>query len=88
MRLYPLSNEADREAILALLRTQTRSASLNGRELTRHQAASKIDVPISTLRAWERAGKLVPEKRGRAIVYTEATVALAQRLKDQQKAQP
>jgi hypothetical protein len=70
LRLYPVSDDMDVSAKLAIARTDARAGNLVGDELTRKAAASLLNVPVDTLRALERSGSLRPEKRGRTVVYS------------------
>jgi len=81
-RLYPANAEAEAELQMAILRTETRTSRLTGSQISRKHAATKLGVPQSKLRYWERRGMIQPTRSGRIVVYDEACLDSARRLID------
>jgi len=49
-------------------------------ELNRTQAAALLSVPVSTLRYWERRGRLTPARREGVVCYTTNDIEQARSL--------
>jgi DNA-binding transcriptional MerR regulator len=80
MRLYPSTPEAWEQLRIAILRLKTHSSRLAGTELPRKQAALKLGIPVSTLRSWEKSGKLLGKRRGKMLVCDESYLERAKEL--------
>jgi hypothetical protein len=80
-RLYPATEGLEHALRVAGLRAEMRASRLRGQELTQTQAAKYLGLPLSTLRSWARSCKLVPERRGRSLVYTPEMIEKAMALK-------
>jgi len=74
-RLYPITPEADRAAEIAKGRGRTRSSQLSGQELNRKQAARHLGIRERQLRHLEETQQVHPGRKGKSLVYDEATLA-------------
>ena len=72
---------AEREEVEPEMETvgdgSARGAEARDSELNRTQAAALLGVPVSTLRYWERRGRLTPAHREGAVCYNANDIAEA-----------
>jgi hypothetical protein len=68
-RMFPANEETLERAKLHATRRATHTSRLSGTEIPRKTAAKLLGIPVSTLRVWERTGRVIPVKTGRSIAY-------------------
>ena len=74
MRIYPLTEEAQREMRVAIARLKKKSSHLEGEEFDRKTAARMLKVSTSLLRKWEIQLNIKPRRKGRIVVYDRMLV--------------
>jgi len=71
---------ADGVETLKVSAPASRAAEVRDGELNRTQAAAHLGVPVSTLRYWERRGRLTPAHREGVVWYTTNDIEQARSL--------